>query len=84
MIMTDKICRNDIFGFLMIKCRYEYKNAALYDLSHIGARKCNMTIYMSKIKQILFNQHANYQSHHTYHNNFLIAGSNKIKYKMIK
>ena len=82
--MTDKVCRNDIFEFLMIKCRCEYKNTTLCDLSHIGARECNMTVYMNKIKQILFNQHANCQSHHIDHNNFPTAGSNKIKCSTIK
>ena len=55
------------------------KNAVLCDLSHIGARECNMTVYMNRVTQRLFNQHANCQSHHTNHNNFPNAGSSIIK-----
>ena len=57
----------------------DMKNAVSYDFSHIESRRCNMTVYMNKIRQILFNQHANCQSHHTDHNNFPNAGSSKIK-----
>ena len=60
------------------------KNATLCDLSHIGARECNMTVYMNRIRQRIFNQHANCQSHHTDHNNFSTAGGNKIKCRIIK
>ena len=62
----------------------DMKNAALCDFSHIGARRCNMTVYMNKIKQRLFNQHANCQSQHIDHNNFPNAGSSKIKCSAIK
>ena len=55
------------------------KNAVLCDFSHIWARQCSIIVYVSKIKHKLFNQQRNFQSHHTDHNNFPTAGSNKIK-----
>ena len=57
----------------------DMKNVTSCDFSHIEARRCNMTIYMNKIRQIIFNQHANCQSHHTDHNNFPNTGRRKIK-----
>ena len=57
----------------------DMKNAASCDFSHIRSRRCNMTVYDDKIRQRLFNQHANCHSHHTDHNNFPNTGSSKIK-----